>query len=132
METELTSHAVLAWCQETGVAWHYIAPDKPQQTGFVERFKSRLRDGCLTAQLIPLLVPRIIEAWRTVTTPYVRVAALASWRLSSLRAAPARDIWTPKLSYRSLEYRGAGQINQRSGLLVIGAIERFPDHCLIR
>jgi len=26
--TELTSHAVLAWCQDTGVEWHYIAPDK--------------------------------------------------------------------------------------------------------
>lgn len=23
--TELTSHAVLAWCQDTGVEWHYIA-----------------------------------------------------------------------------------------------------------
>jgi putative transposase len=28
--TELTSHAVLAWCQDTGVEWHYIAPGKPQ------------------------------------------------------------------------------------------------------
>jgi putative transposase len=26
--TALTSHAVLAWCQDTGVAWHYIAPGK--------------------------------------------------------------------------------------------------------
>ena len=24
--TELTSHAILAWQQERGVAWHYIAP----------------------------------------------------------------------------------------------------------
>ena len=34
--TELTSHAVLGWCQETGVEWHYIAPGKPTQNGFVE------------------------------------------------------------------------------------------------
>ncbi len=27
--TELTSHAVLAWCQDTGVEWHYIAPPLP-------------------------------------------------------------------------------------------------------
>ena len=27
--TELTSHAVLAWCQDTGVEWHYIAHGKP-------------------------------------------------------------------------------------------------------
>lgn len=27
--TEMTSHAVLAWCQDTGIEWHYIAPGKP-------------------------------------------------------------------------------------------------------
>ncbi len=27
--TELTSMAVLSWCQRIGVAWHYIAPGKP-------------------------------------------------------------------------------------------------------
>ena len=26
--TELTSHAVLAWCQDTRVEWHYIAPGR--------------------------------------------------------------------------------------------------------
>jgi len=26
--TELTSNAVLAWCGEIGVEWHYIAPVK--------------------------------------------------------------------------------------------------------
>ena len=36
--TELTSHAVLGWCQETGVEWHYIAPGKPTQNGFVEMY----------------------------------------------------------------------------------------------
>jgi putative transposase len=34
--TVLTSHTVLVWCQDTGVEWHYIAPGKPQQNGFVE------------------------------------------------------------------------------------------------
>ena len=29
--TELTSLAILRWCQETGVDWHYIAPGKPTQ-----------------------------------------------------------------------------------------------------
>ena len=33
--TELTSMAVLKWCQETGVEWHYIQPGKPMQNGFV-------------------------------------------------------------------------------------------------
>ena len=29
--TELTSNAVLAWCGEIGVEWHYIAPVKPMR-----------------------------------------------------------------------------------------------------
>ena len=45
--TELTSTAILRWSQERGVGWHYIAPGKPQQNAFVERFNGRLRDECL-------------------------------------------------------------------------------------
>ena len=47
--TELTSNAVLAWQQEHDVEWHYIAPGKPMQNGFVESFNGRLRDECLRA-----------------------------------------------------------------------------------
>jgi len=36
--TEFTSMAILKWCQETKVGWHYIAPGKPQENGFVESF----------------------------------------------------------------------------------------------
>ena len=42
--TGLTSHAMLRWQQERGVAWHDIAPAKPQQSGFVESFNGRFRD----------------------------------------------------------------------------------------
>lgn len=65
--TELTSHAVLAWCQDTGVEWHYIAPGKPQQNGLVESFNGRLRDECLNEHRFPSLAAarRIIEAWQT-------------------------------------------------------------------
>ena len=34
--TELTSMAILKWSQDVGIEWHYIAPGKPQQNGFVE------------------------------------------------------------------------------------------------
>jgi putative transposase len=36
--TELTSTAVLRWCQERQVGWHYIASGKPQQNAFAESF----------------------------------------------------------------------------------------------
>lgn len=41
--TEFTSMAILRWCQETGVEWHYIAPGKPTQNAFVESFNGRFR-----------------------------------------------------------------------------------------
>ena len=64
--TEMTSHAVLSWCQDTGVGWHYIAPGKPMQNAFVESFNGRLRDECLNENLFGNLAEarRIIEAWR--------------------------------------------------------------------
>lgn len=36
--TDVTSRAILRWQQEASVEWHYIAPGKPQQNGFVESF----------------------------------------------------------------------------------------------
>jgi len=64
--TELTSRAILAWCEETGVEWHYIAPGKPMQNGFVESFNGRLRDECLNEHAFTSLAAakRIIAAWR--------------------------------------------------------------------
>jgi putative transposase len=44
--TELTSHAILGWQDERGVARHEIAPGKPMQNGLVENL-GRLRDECL-------------------------------------------------------------------------------------
>ena len=49
--TELTSNAVLAWTQDTGVQWHYIAPGKPTKNAFCEAFNSRFRDECLNENL---------------------------------------------------------------------------------
>ena len=34
--TEYTSNAILQWADRTGVGWHYIAPGKPQQNGFID------------------------------------------------------------------------------------------------
>ncbi|WP_109809676.1 IS3 family transposase [Sphingosinithalassobacter portus] len=49
--TELTSNAVLAWTGDVGVEWHYIAPGKPTQNGFVESFNGRMRDELLNETL---------------------------------------------------------------------------------
>lgn len=49
--TELTSNAVLAWCAEVGIEWHYTAPGKPTQNAFVESFNGRMRDELLNETL---------------------------------------------------------------------------------
>ena len=56
--TELTSNAILSWADGSGVAWHYIAPGKPQQNGYNESFNGRLRDELLNENPVPLPQPR--------------------------------------------------------------------------
>jgi putative transposase len=64
--TELTSRAILEWQEKQGVEWHYIAPGKPTQNGFIESFNGRLRDECLNEHLFANLAQAriIIEAWK--------------------------------------------------------------------
>jgi putative transposase len=64
--TELTSMAVLKWCQETNVEWHYIQPGKPMQNGFVESFNGSFRDECLNETLFSSLAEARsqIIAWK--------------------------------------------------------------------
>src|SRR3546814_2455348 len=64
--TELTSLAILRWTQERPVEWHYIAPGKPQQNGYVESFNGRLRDECLNETLFVSLghASSVLRLWR--------------------------------------------------------------------
>lgn len=64
--TELTSMAILKWCQESGVEWHYIAPGKPTQNALVESFNGRFRDECLNETLFSTLndARREITSWQ--------------------------------------------------------------------
>ncbi len=49
--TELTSNAILAWSKDHKVEWHYIAPGRPMQNGYVESFNGRMRDELLSESL---------------------------------------------------------------------------------
>ncbi len=64
--TELTSNAILKWQQDHAVEWHYLAPGKPTQNGFVGSFNRRLRDKCFNEYLITNYrhARAIIEDWR--------------------------------------------------------------------
>jgi len=64
--TEMTSRAMLAWTNRTGVGWHYIDPGKPQQNGFFESFNGKLLDECLNEEVFANLAEAraVIELWR--------------------------------------------------------------------
>jgi putative transposase len=57
---------ILKWVQETDVDWSYIAPGKPQQNGFIENFKDKLRDECLNEVLFGTLADarHALEEWK--------------------------------------------------------------------
>ncbi len=63
--TEFTSNAMLAWTEETGVPWHFIAPGKPMQNGICEAFNSKMRDELLNETLFFGLdhARSVIAAW---------------------------------------------------------------------
>ncbi len=65
--TELTSNAILKWCGEHKVEWHYIAPGKPMQNGFVESFNGRMQDELLNETLFRNLAHArdLTAAWVT-------------------------------------------------------------------
>lgn len=63
---ELTSSAILRWSHERRVEWHYIAPGKQMQNGFIESFNERLRDECRNETLFTSLAHArfVLDAWR--------------------------------------------------------------------
>jgi putative transposase len=64
--SELTSNAILSWAGAAQVEWHYIAPGKPMQNGFIESFNGRLRDEKLNETLFTTLHQVRVELaqWR--------------------------------------------------------------------
>jgi putative transposase len=99
--TELTSNAVLSWAGEAKIEWHYIAPGKPTQNGFVESFNGRMRDELLNETLFLTLgqardiVAGWVEDYNTerphsslgYATPAAFAAGLAEQGAAPLRVA---------------------------------------------
>jgi putative transposase len=62
--TEFTCNAMLAWCKDNKIDWHFIAPGKPMQNGFVESFNGRMRDELLNETIFrDLDHARSVIAW---------------------------------------------------------------------
>jgi putative transposase len=89
--TELTSRAILEWQNDSGVAWHYIAPGKPTQNAFIEAFNGRLRDELLNEEVFTSLA----DARRRLS--------LWSYDYNNLRPHSALNGRTPASARRALE-----------------------------
>ena len=86
--TELTSNAILKWQRDRSVEWHYIAPGKPMQNGFVESFNGRLRDECLNEHLFTNYqhARQIIEEWRSdynLNRPHTSLGGLTPYEFAT-------------------------------------------------
>jgi putative transposase len=137
--SELTSNAILAWADQSRVAWHYIAPGKPMQNAFIESFNGRLRDELLNETLFtPLAQARV--AWGVsgrITTVHARTLdsdgrhlpsspspsiRAGIWRCTTPRAPrqlpsltpPDREIQTPEANSRVDKTWGQGHCVWRS------------------
>ncbi|WP_247489753.1 IS3 family transposase [Bradyrhizobium sp. 17] len=94
--SELTSNAILAWADQSRVAWHYIAPGKPMQNAFIESFNGRLRDEFLNETLFTSLAQAraALGCWRADyndTRPHSQLG----WRTPSefaMTCHPRRDL----------------------------------------
>jgi len=64
---ELTSNATLTFAAERNIEWHYIAPGKPMQNGFVESFNGRMRDELSNERMFRSMAHArtVIRSWAT-------------------------------------------------------------------
>jgi putative transposase len=99
--TEFTSNAVLSWSKKLRVEWHYIAPGKPMQNGYIESFNGRMRDELLNETLFLDLdqARQIIAAWLAdyntrrphSSLGYRTPAAYANHLIATVHRAPLND-----------------------------------------
>ena len=103
--TELTSRAMLDWQNGTGIAWHYIAPGKPQQNGLVESFNARLRDELLNEEVFDSLghARRVLARWRHDYNNVRPHSSLAGRTPADVRRYPERFAGSPTAALANLD-----------------------------
>jgi putative transposase len=83
--------AILQWSKEACVAWHYIAPGKPQQNAFIESFNGKLRDECLNETVFRSLghARDMLVNWQEDYNP-TWPPSPATWAMSMPRETASR------------------------------------------
>lgn len=113
--TEFTSNAILGFADRMQIDWHYIAPGKPMQNGFIESFNGRLRDELLNETLFPSLSHARVTlgAWRAdynLNRPHSRLG----WLTPTEYADTFRPQWD--LALRSMKSYAPAPVDQPAQL----------------
>ena len=109
--TELTSNAILKWQEDRKVDWHYIAPGKLMQNGFVESFNGKMRDECLNELLFDSLchARNLVAAWRIDFNHHRLHSSLAGMTPTEYANRSKRDQNLNRANLNQRTRWGAGQ-----------------------
>ena len=118
--TEFTSNAILGWAKDHGVEWHYIAPGKPMQNGYIESFNGRMRDELLNESLF-FDLDQARQAHRCLgrrlqhgeTAFVARIQDAGSLCRTSHRNRPSRCAIQRLRALAGCSHRAEGRINSR-------------------
>jgi putative transposase len=126
--TEFTSNAILTWQDEHAIEWHYIAPGKPMQNGFLESFNGKLCDECLNETLFTNLPePGNSSKLESTTTPTDRARASTDSLRQSSQQGQGRGKTGTDSSYKR---RQVGEQVTRSGHIGRSPLPReIPRQC---
>ena len=87
---ELTSRHFLAWCIERQIELVHIQPGRPMQNGRVESFHGRLRDECLTCELVREFVRGAAEDRGVAEENTTKSGRTAVWDTGRRRSSRAK------------------------------------------
>lgn len=110
--TEFTCNAMLAWCKDAAIDWHFIAPRKPMQNGFVESFMYR------RIWTPPDCNDRLDQDRRSQLQTYIRLLDAAGQRLRREPRwfSPASTSTAPR--HRRKPCRSTHQVREATGVTV--------------
>jgi putative transposase len=127
--TDVERHPGLA--DRTGVRWHYVAPGKPQQNGFVESFNGRMRDDALNETLFRSLshARLVLAAWRRdynderphsklgwiTPSEYAGTLSGEAGRIDALRKAPRSGLLQPARSPVQITRQLQQRLDEKQG-----------------
>ena len=115
--TEFTSNAMLGWAKDHGVDWHYIAPGRPMQNGYIKSFNGRMRDE--------LFLMRAFHRSRSGPSAHRRLGHRLQYREAALLARLQNAGRLCRYTHRA-EGRNVGRGSKRRWMKVQWQVRSVP------